>query len=115
MADKRTDGRKNSVRTAPPLSPEVDNLKLQNLAIRSIENRITTGVATAQELLFYAKQASIREQLELERLRQSNRLDEAKISQIGSLQGHQELLEKAMNAFTEYQGGEAAEDDEDIF
>lgn len=112
MADKRTDGRKNSARSAPPLSPEVDDLRLQNLAIRAIESRITNGTATSQELLFYAKKASVREELELERLRQGNRLDEAKISQIGSLQAHQELQEKALRAFTEYQGGDVDEFDD---
>lgn len=118
MADKRIDGRKNSARSAPPLSPEADNLVLQNLAMRLIEKRLRDGTATAQETLFFAKQAGVREQLELERLRQGNRLDEAKIAQIGSLQGHQELLEKAMNAFTEYQGGEAPDtydDQENVY
>lgn len=114
MATKRADGTNSAARRPTAKTPEGRELQLQSLAFDLAEKRLMDGTASAQEIVYLIKSANIREKLELERIRNQNALDEARVQQIHAQQGQEELLDKAIRAFTVYQGRE--EDvDEDYF
>lgn len=115
MVAKRVDAGNSKRRRRPPAAtPEAREMQLQALAYDLVEQRLLDGTATAQEVTYFLKSSSRREKLELERLEQQKRLDEAKISQIGSMQGQEQLLRDAMRAFTEYSGGEVPDEDDPL-
>lgn len=104
MATKRTDNNSSAPRRPTPKTPEGRELVLQSLAFDRAQARLEDGTASAQEIVYLLKTANIREKLELERIRNQNALDEARKNQLIAQAGQEELLERAMAAFTIYQG-----------
>lgn len=104
MASKRAEGSNRAARRPTAKTPEGRELQLQSLAFDLAEKRLEEGTASSAEIVYLLKSANIREKLELERIRNQNALDEARVQQILSQQGQEELLERAMAAFTVYQG-----------
>ena len=70
---KATDTKKKSSSRAA-MSPEAYENHLINMAYKAVEKRIESGEATAAELVHFLRQGSIREQLELEKLKKENEL-----------------------------------------
>ncbi len=69
-----------------------------------VEQRLRDGTATSQETTFFLKLAAQREkaQLELDILREQQKLMEAKTETLKSAKRNEELLNKAMTAFASY-------------
>lgn len=111
MPKATTTTKKTSSR--PALSPEAYENRLINKAYKAVEKRIDSGEATAAELVHFLRQGSIREQLELEKMKKENRLLEAKTESIASQKEVKELYAEAINAFRKYSGIPALEDDEE--
>ena len=86
------------------LSPEAFENRLINKAYKAVEKRIDSGEATAAELVHFLRQGSIREQLELEKMKKENKLLEAKTESIASQAEIKELYSDAINAFRKYSG-----------
>ena len=97
----------------PALSPEAYENRLINKAYKAVEKRIDSGEATAAELVHFLRQGSIREQLELEKIKKENELLRAKTENVQSQKEVKELYSNAINAFRRYSGVPAIEDDED--
>lgn len=103
--------KKSSSRAA--MSPEAYENHLINKAYKAVEKRIDSGEATAAELVHFLRQGSIREQLELEKLKKENELLKTKADSIKSQEEIKALYADAIGAFRKYSGTPAA-DDEDI-
>lgn len=86
------------------MSPEAYENRLINKAYKAVEKRIESGEATAAELVHFLRQGSIKEQLELEKLKKENELLKAKTESIASQKEVKELYAEAINAFRRYSG-----------
>lgn len=112
MVAKR-DGGNAKPRRRPATSPEAREQQLGSYAYDLAEKQLLDGTASAQVQLHFIKAVSVREQLELETKRNENLLLEARIGQAGQADRMEVLLNNAMNAFTDYQGGRRDDDEDD--
>lgn len=92
------------VKSPPALSPEAYENRLINKAYKSVEQRIDSGEATAQELVHFLRLGSTKEQLELEKLKKENELLRVKADAIQSQKEVKELYTEAIDAFRRYSG-----------
>ena len=104
---------KNKTPTRPALSAEAFENRLINKAYKAVEKRIDSGEATAAELVHFLRQGSIKEQLELEKLKKENALLTAKAESIASQKEVKELYSEAINAFRRYSGIPQIDEEED--
>lgn len=96
-------------RPRPAATPEARENQLIALAVDRVEQRLLDGSATSQEIIHFLKLGSIKEQLEMEKLRKENELLKAKTEAIQSGQRMEELYDKAIAAMKSYgvhDGGE---------
>lgn len=111
----RTSNKKDQGKSTPMMSPEAVENRLINKAYKAIEKRIDEGTATAAELVHFAREGSLKQQYELEKLRKENELLKAKTEAIASQKEVKELYAEAISAFRRYSGipdlGEDEEDD----
>lgn len=99
-------------RGQPAYTPEDRDNQLIARAVDLAEKQLIDGTASAQVMTHYLKQASPRERLELERLRQENALLNAKVEQLKSAKRVEELYENALNAMRAYAGHEPMPEDD---
>jgi hypothetical protein len=99
-------------RGKPAYTPEDRDNQLIARAVDLAERQLIDGTASAQVMTHYLKQASPRERLELQRLRQENALLEAKVEQLKSAKRVEELYENALNAMRAYAGHEPMPEDD---
>ena len=99
-------------RGQPAFTPEDRDNQLIARAVDLAERQLIDGTASAQVMTHYLKQASPRERLELQRLRQENALLEAKVEQLKSAKRVEELYENALNAMRAYAGHEPMPEDD---
>lgn len=104
---------KKRTSTRATMSPEAYENHLINKAYKAVEKRIDSGEATAAELVHFLRQGSIREQLELEKMKKENELLKAKAESIASQKEVKELYAEAISAFRRYSGMPDM-DDEDV-
>ena len=102
--------KKRTSRTA--ISHEAYENRLINKAYKAVEKRIDSGQATAAELVHFLRQGSIREQLELEKMKKENELLRAKTESIQSQKEVKELYSEAINAFRRYSGVPVIDDED---
>ena len=95
------------------MSPEAYENRLINKAYKAVEKRIDSGEATAAELVHFLRQGSIREQLELEKMKKENELLKAKTESIASQKEVKELYAEAINAFRRYSGIPLMDDEDE--
>ena len=100
------------VKSPPALSPEAYENRLINKAYKSVEKRIDSGEATAQELVHFLRLGSTKEQLELEKLKKENELLRVKADAIQSQKEVKELYTEAIDAFRRYSGLQPIKDGE---
>lgn len=91
-------------RTRPALSPEAREKQLIAKAMNLAERQIDEGTASSQVITHFLKLATVKNQLELEKLRHENNLTEAKIDMIQSTQRTEELYQDAIKAMRSYSG-----------
>ena len=95
------------------MSPEAYENRLINKAYKAVEKRIDSGEATAAELVHFLRQGSIREQMELEKLKKENELLKAKTESIASQKEVKELYAEAISAFRRYSGIPEMDEEDD--
>lgn len=110
---KSTESMKKST-SRPVMSPEAYENRLINKAYKAVEKRIDSGEATAAELVHFLRQGSIREQLELEKMKKENELLKAKTESIATQKETAKLYAEAISAFRKYSGMPEMNDDEDV-
>lgn len=81
-----------------------------NLAVGLAEKQLTEGTASSQVITHYLKLATVREQLERDKLRHESELLKARVDSIASAARVEELYEKALGAMKSYKGEEEYED-----
>lgn len=106
---------KTSKKSPPASSPKARENQIVNLAYDEAEKRIREGTATSQLLTFFLKLGTMREQIELEKIRSELRLAEAKIQQIDDQKNIKELYQKAIEAQKRYRGDSFSEEDDDDY
>ena len=94
----------HSHKSRPSIDPEARENQLIALAVDCAEQQLRDGTASAQVIAYYLKKGSVREQLELDRLREENKLLRAKTESIESEKRSAELVEEALKAFRNYSG-----------
>lgn len=94
----------SSYNSRPAIDPDARENQLIALAVDCAEKQLRDGTASAQVIAYYLKKGSVREQLELERLREENKLLRAKTDSIESEKRSAELVEEALKAFRNYAG-----------
>lgn len=93
-------------------TPEEREKQLQNKAFDLAEKQLDAGTASSQVISMLIKGGGVREQLELDKVRNENRLLNAKIEGMESLTRMQASVEAAFEAFRTYHG-EPLEDEHD--
>ena len=103
----------NEKKRRPALSPEARENQLISLAVDLVEQRLLDGTASSQETTHFLKLGSMKNQLEMEKLREENKLLQAKTESIQSAKRVEELYAEAINAMRRYSGNRSSSDDED--
>lgn len=93
--------------------PEARENYLIDLAFDLTERMLRDGTATSQMITHFLRLATVKEQLENEKLRTELKLAEAKIQQISSQEDIKELYAEALKAMKSYSGEYNPEDDWD--
>lgn len=91
---------------SPPLiperTPEGREQQLEALAMDLVERRLREGTASSAETVHFLKQASSRNQLEMEKMRYENRKIEAQTHAINSFEDQTKLFQEAVKAMQGY-------------
>lgn len=88
----------------PALTPEARENQMIFLATELAEKQLRAGTASSQIVTHYLKLATVKEQLELERLRKENELLDAKTEALKSAKKVEELYDEAIKAMRRYSG-----------
>lgn len=99
-------------RGRPATTPEEREKLLQNKAFDLAEKQLDSGKASSQIISMLIKGGGVREQLELERLRNENRLLNARIDGLESAVRLEGLMEEALSAFRSYTGDKSEDVDD---
>ena len=91
-------------RQRPALTPEARENQMIALAEDLAERQLMDGTASSSVITHYLKLATVREQLERERLRKENELLEAKTESLRAAERVEELYANAIKAMQKYSG-----------
>lgn len=89
---------------APARTPEARENQLIALATDLVEQRLRKGTASSQETTHFLKLGSMKSQLEMEKLREENKLLQVKTEAIQSQKAVEEIYSKALKAMQTYSG-----------
>ena len=109
---KKTINSNPDKRIRPALTPEARENQLIALAVDLVQQRLLDGSASSQETTHFLKLGSMKNQLEMEKLREENKLLKAKTESIQSAKRVEELYAEAINAMRRYSGDSNANADE---
>ena len=112
---KKTINSNSDKRIRPALTPEARENQLISLAVDLVEQRLLDGTASSQETTHFLKLGSMKNQLEMEKLREENKLLQAKTESIQSAKRVEELYTEAINAMRRYSGNMSRCEDEDDY
>lgn len=97
----------------PALTPEARENQLIALAVDLVEQRLLDGTASSQETTHFLKLGSMKNKLEMEKLKEENRFLKAKTEAVQSSKRVEELYYEAIKAMRRYSGqGGATDEDE---
>ncbi len=96
----------------PALTPEARENQMIALAVDVAEQQLRKGTASSAIIVHYLKLATVKSQVELEKLKKENELLEAKTKSLESSQHSEQLYHQALKAFSSYSGKESGEDDD---
>ena len=110
--NKKTVNLNPEKRIRPALTPEARENQLIALAVDLVQQRLLDGSPSSQETAHFLKLGSMKNQLEMEKLREENKLLKAKTESIQSAKRVEELYAEAINAMRRYSGNSNANADE---
>ena len=96
----------------PGLTPEAEENQCIAMAYSLVKQRLADGTASSQETTHFLKMGSQKARLENERLKEENKLLQAKTKALESAEDMKELYAEAIKAMATYQG-HGDSDDED--
>lgn len=88
----------------PALTPEARENQLISMAMNAAEQQLLNGTASSQVITHFLKLGTVKEQLELEKLRRESVLLDAKVEALKSTKHIEELMEQAILAMKDYSG-----------
>ena len=97
-------------KSRPALTPEARENQLIALAVDLVEKRLIEGTASSQETTHFLKLGSIKNQLEMEKLREENKLLQARTEALQSAKKSEELFNEAIKAMQRYSGNGGNDD-----
>jgi len=100
----------------PPLTPEDQENRMINLAMKAAEEQLLEGTASSQVITHFLKLAATKEQyrLEIEKLKGENALLRAKTEAIEAAPKLEEMYKRAVDAMRDYGGnGDVSNDEEE--
>ena len=112
---KRSADDLNTPAYPPAASAEAQEAELYYLACQLVRQRLMDGTAKAQETSTIIKMGSIKQQLELEKIRHENELLKAKTDNINASTANRELIENAIAALSSYQTTSSGDEIEDPY
>lgn len=98
---------------APTRNPETRANQLINLAFGLAEKKLKDGTASSQVITHFLQLATVKEELQNEKLRSELKLAEAKAKHLESQATSEELYTKAIAAFRSYSGTPSDEYEDD--
>lgn len=98
-------------RRPPAKTAEGRELEMTSLAMDLAEEQLREGVATSQVITHFLKLGTIKEQLELEKVRLQNELLKTRKAAMESAQNVETMYEEAIKAFRGYAGQDEDYDD----
>ena len=101
---KKVSASDSSKKIRPALTPEARENQLIALAVDLVEQRLLDGTASSQETTHFLKLGSMKNRLEMEKLKEENKLLQAKTESIQSAKRVEELYTEAINAMRRYSG-----------
>ena len=110
---KKTDSSNTDRKIRPALTPEARENQLIALAVDLVQQRLLDGSASSQETTHFLKLGAMKNQLEMEKLREENKLLKAKTESIQSAKRVEELYAEAINAMRRYSGNRSSSDEGD--
>lgn len=100
-------------RSPPARTPEERENELTNLAVNVAEEQLIARTASSQVITHFLKLATVREQLEREKLQRENALLTAKAEALATQGRIEEMYKDAIHAIRKYQGHAEEEDYDD--
>lgn len=85
---------------------------LVSLAKDQAQEQLENGTASSQIVCHYIKAGTVKDQIELEMLKNQSKLIEAKTTSIINAQRTDQIVENALRAFMRYAGKSVDDDDE---
>jgi hypothetical protein len=99
----------------PAMSPEAQENRMIALAIDLAEKQLIEGTASSQVITHYLKLGTMKEKLELEKLRKETVLIDAKVDELKTAKKVEELYADVVSAMRRYSGNfEEEEYEEDL-
>lgn len=92
------------LKSRPALTPEARENQMISLAENLAEEQLRNGTASTQVIVHYLKLATLKEQLEREKLEKENELLKAKTKAIESSERTEALYAEALQAMRNYSG-----------
>ena len=102
--DKLSGEKSTQRRLRPALSDEARENQLISLALDLAEQQLRDGTASSQVITELLKRSSEKQKLEMERLKEENKLLRAKTESIESASRIEELYKKALDSMKLYSG-----------
>lgn len=102
MAKVKSSGPQKKMR--PALTPEANESQMISLAMDLVRQRLMDGTASSQETTHFLKLGSMRNQLEMEKLKEENKLLIAKTKALEDQGEYKELVSEAIKAMRNYSG-----------
>jgi hypothetical protein len=96
--------KKHIVRRPPATTPQDRIQQMGSYADALAEQQLLDGTASSQVQLFYLKQVSRREELELEKIRQENLLLQQKRDDMASNARAEDMMAEVFSAMKKYAG-----------
>lgn len=90
----------------PAATPEERENQLINLAFDRAEQQLRDGTASSQVVVHFLKLGTVKNEIELEKLRRENDLLAAKTSAIESAENVEKLYANAIKAMQKYRGND---------
>lgn len=107
---KNNDQKTVQMRQRPGRTPEARENQMIGYAVDLAETQLREGTASSAVIVHYLKLGTVKEQLELEKLKHENELLKAKTEALQSAKNVEELYSQAIKAMQVYSGNGSEED-----
>lgn len=105
---------KEKKKSRPALTAEGREKQMISMAVDCAEEQLRNGTASSQLIVHYLRLGSEKNRLEMEKLKEENKLLRAKTEAIQSIKSQEELYAAAIRAMRRYSGEQVEDEPEDV-